>query len=178
MKIRILFLLIIFNTGILFSQSRKYLIFDLSGVNGVGAISFDSRFNENNKFGYKIGVGYGTEFHSDQQHFYFTPVKVYMPVNNLQYHSISIPAHLYYQVGSSNNFFEPGIGLCAVYTNYTHRAGNGIGYFSYAHIAYRHESSNIPLMFSLGFELPFYTPGAAIGYGVGLTAFVNVGFKL
>lgn len=27
-------------------------------------------------------------------------------------------------------------------------------------------------------KIPFYTPGAAIGYGVGLSAFVNVGFKL
>ena len=175
-KIKISLLLIL--CSITLYAQKKYVGLDLAGYNGLTGISYDSRFSETSKFGYKLGLTYGFEKNEGVSHWYFTPVKAYFPPNGQICHYYSIPMNVHYLLGSQKNFLETALGVSVFATDYNFKGNDRIGYFSFARLAYRHESTRKPLLFSIGIDIPFRTPGSGLGYSLGFMPAISLGYKL
>lgn len=170
-------LLLIFNLT-LSAQTKKYIDLELAGSNGLMGVSYDSRFNDNPKFGYKIRFGYGFELHNGSQHLSFSPIRAYFPKDERVNNSVTLPFNAYYLIGKENNFLETGLGICAFYADYYNKNDKGLGYFTFGRLAYRHESVNNKLAFSIGLDVPFYTPGSGLMYSVGLAPSISIGYRI
>lgn len=172
-----LVLLIIFCASSMFSQ-EKFIGFELAGSNGLVGFSFDSKFRKDSKFGYKIAVSYGFEKNDGVSHWYFSPVKAYYPQDGQLCNFYSIPINIHYLFGRKKHFLETALGLNIFATDYSFGYNNRIGYFTFGRIAYRYESITRPLLFSVGIDAPFRTPGSGLGYSFGITPTLTVGYKL
>ncbi len=177
-SIKLIVLILVINISTLFSQNKKFVGLELAGSYGLSGISYDSRFDEKSKFGYKIGIGYGFEKNSGVSHWYFTPVKAYFPEDDQMCNYFSVPMNIHYLFGQEKHFFETALGLNLFVTDYNFRNYNRIGYFSFCRIAYRYESKNKPVLFSIGIDMPFKTPGCGLGYSLGFIPSISIGYKL
>lgn len=178
MKVKFLTALFVACSLNAFAQVKKYLSMELGGANGLFGISYDSRFNNNEKFGYKIRLGYGYEYHDGVRHCYLSPVMAPSPLDEETINTFTLPVNMYYLLGKENNFFETGLGLCAFYADYKNKDDKGLGYFSFGRIAYRHESLNKRMVFSIGLDLPFYTPESGLTYSLAFVPSITFGYKL
>lgn len=178
MKIKLVLFVVMISVSTLFSQNRKYVGLNVAGSNGLFGISFDSRFKENSKFGYNLGISYGFEKNSGGSHWYFTPVKAYYPEDGRMCNYFSIPMNFHYLFGKEKYFLETALGVSFFATDYNFKNDNRIGYFSFARIAYRYESISKPLLFSIGIDAPFRTPGSGLGYSLSLSPSITIGYKL
>ena len=176
-KTGITILLVLAGT-LLSSAQKKYVGLELAGTSGLSGISFDSRFSETSKLGYKVGISYGFEKNEGVSHWYFSPVKAYYPQNGQRCNYFSIPMNVHYLLGKQKNFLETALGLSLFATDYDFKKDERIGYFPYARFAYRHESAAKPLLFSIGIDIPFRTPGSGLGYSVGFMPAISLGYKL
>lgn len=162
----------------MFAQTKKYVSLELAGSNGLGGISYDSRLKSNSKFGYKIRLGYGYEYHDGVRHWYFSPIKAYLPENKRINNSFTLPFNMYYLFGKEKNYLETGLGICTFYADYNNYNEAGLGYFTFGRVAYRHESVNNKLAFSLGLDLPFRTPGSGINFSLGIVPSFTIGWRM
>lgn len=178
MKIKFFIYLLLFSATSIFAQNKKYVGLNFAGSYGLTGFSFDSRFNENSKFGYGLGISYGFEKNSGASHWYFTPVKAFLPSDNHLCNFFSVPMNIHYLIGSKKHFLETALGLSFFATNYSFGNDNRIGYFSFGRIAYRYESDIKPLLFSIGIDAPFRTPGSGLGYSFSISPTLTVGYKL
>lgn len=176
-KVKLLILLVLLSITILFSQ-KKYIGFEIAGSNGLVGISFDSRFNYESKLGYKMALSYGFEKNDGVNHWYFSPVKAYFPENGQLCNFVSIPINLHYLVGKEKHFLETAMGINIFATDYNFGQSNQIGYFSFTRIAYRYESNTVPLLLSIGFDMPFKTSGSGLGYLFSIAPSISIGYKL
>jgi len=177
MRAKIIIILLL-NGCVLFSQNKKYVEFELVGSNGLSGFSLDSRIKKNPKFGYKVGIGYGFEFNDGASHWYFTPVKAYFPEDKRLNSVVSLPFNIHYLIGNEKNFLETGIGFCAFYADYKFGENQGLGYYTFGRIAYRHESLTKRILFSLGMDIPFKLPGSGLGYSLGIAPSLSIGYRL
>ena len=178
MKRKFFTALFVISTLTMIAQTKKYLGLELAGSNGLVGVSYDSRFDKNDKFGYKIRLGYGYEYHDGARHWYLSPIKVFFPEDEKINNSITLPISVYYLLGKNKNFLETGLGICTFYADYRNRNEKGLGYFSFARVAYRHESVKNKLSFSAGLDLPFYTPGSGLGYSLALVPSISIAYRL
>jgi hypothetical protein len=178
MKNKIFIYILLFSTISIFGQSKKYIGLNFAGSYGLTGLSFDSRFSEYSKFGYGIGISYGLEKNIGVSHWYFTPVKAYFPEDNRLCNYFSIPANFHYLLGSKKHFLETALGISFFVTDYSFGNDNRIGYFSFGRIAYRYESDIRPLLFSIGIDTPFRTPGSGLGYSFSISPSLTIGYKL
>lgn len=176
-KILFLSLLILMSISVLFSQ-EKYVGFELAGSNGLVGISFDSKFSPVSKFGYKIALSYGFEKNVGVSHWYFSPVKAYYPKDGQLCNFYSIPINIYYLLGKEKHYLETALGINVFATDYNFGRSSQIGYFSFGRIAYRYESNMKPLLFSIGIDTPFQTPGSGLGYLFSISPSISIGYKL
>jgi len=83
------------------------------GVHNLIGFSFDSRFSNNSRFGYKIGLGYGFEksknysgwmyeFGGKNAEFRASPIGFLR--NQLLKNAVSIPLSVYFLTGEKNTF--------------------------------------------------------------------------
>ncbi|MFV0392272.1 MAG: hypothetical protein ACK5KP_10380, partial [Paludibacteraceae bacterium] len=52
-----------------------------------------------------------------------------------------------------------------------------IGYYPFARIAYRLEPVKIPMLFSAGVDMPFYTPGSGLNFSFGIITSISIGYR-
>lgn len=162
----------------LYSQNAGIVNIELAGVSGFTGLSYDNRFNESSKLGYKIALGYGFEFNKDQYHWYFSPVKAYMPINGKLNNSFSLPLNINYLFGKKSNYLETALGVCLFYADYNFGNNRSIGYYSFARVAYRYQASHKPFTCSAGLDFPFKTPGSGLGYSMAVCPSISIGYKL
>lgn len=160
-----------------FSQ-KKYVDFGVAGSNGLFGLAFDTRFSEDSKFGYRIGLSYGFEKNDGVSHLYFTPVKAYFPQDGQMCNYYAVPMNVHYLFGKDKYFLETALGVSVFATNYNFRNDDRVGYFAFAKIAYRYESLKKPLLFTVAIDMPFKTPSSGLGYGFGLIPSISIGYRL
>ena len=177
MKSKILIVILVLSSFSLTAQTKKYLNLNLLGTVGVVGVSFDSRFSENSKFGYTVGLGYGLESHKSA-HLYLTPVKAYYPEDGRVNNVVSAPMNVHYLIGNNKYLLELGIGLAPFYTDYSIGEGTQrFGCFTFGRIAYRYESDTKPWLFSIGLDLPFFTSGGRGFYFVDIAPSIAIGYR-
>jgi len=178
------------------AQTPRSINLELLGVHNLVGVSFDSRFNENGKFGYKIGLGYGyesstyvdgwsIEINGKSAAFRTSPVG-YLRDLSLT-HVVSLPVSAYYLFGKNNHHFDLGLGVSPYYahfrdvvtwTSIVPDAGNGFRYYCFLQTAYRYESPKSPFIFSIGIDIPFKTPGSDFEQAIGLYPKFSIGYRL
>ena len=176
---RIFFLisLILLEVSISFSQN-KYVNLEIAGTNGLVGIALDNRFSAVSKLGYKVGISYGFEKNDGVSHWYFTPVKAYYAPDGKLCNYFSVPMNINYLIGKDKHFIETALGISLFATDYDFKNNDRIGYFAYGRIAYRFESKNNPLLFSVGVDMPFKTPASGLGYSIGFSPLFSIGYRL
>ncbi len=187
-KTIIVFIVALLVNGYAKAQTQRSINFELWGVYNLVGASFDSRFNETSKFGYKIGIGYGYEQENEKGTFRTAPVGYLrgIPLN----HVISAPLNIYYLFGRNRHFFELGAGVTPYlmnYTSYIYQLVGGIsvptaettkwglGYYAFLYPAYRYNSER--WTGSIGLDIPINTPGAQFTRLIGLYPRLSVGYK-
>lgn len=168
------------------AQTPRSINFEVWGVYNLVGISFDSRFNETSRFGYKAGIGYGYEQENEKGTFRTAPVG-YLRGISLN-HVISVPLNIYYLFGKNRHFFELGAGVTPYlmnYISYTYNMGElfsisatnkwGFGYYTFLQPAYRYEADR--WTGSIGLDIPVNTPGAKFTQLIGLYPRLSIGYK-
>lgn len=162
------------------AQNIKFVNAEFLGSYNLIGTSFDTRFNENSKFGYKIGFGYGYQKHSGSTNINLTVVNASNNTVGDLYNCYSIPMNIHYLVGKEKHFLETGLGITLFATDYSFKNNSDtrVGYYSFARIAYRFESKKIPFLFSIGADMPFQTPASGLNYSFGIAPSISIGYKL
>ncbi|MDR0812291.1 MAG: hypothetical protein LBN23_08515 [Paludibacter sp.] len=164
MKKSIIILLFLgFIFGFANAQTPRAVSIELLGVYNLAGISFDSRFTENSKFGYKVGAGYG-----------FGRFTAFFEYKS---RTVAVPANIYYLFGKKHHFFELGLGMTSFYYNRYFYDGiygqesrfAGIGSYGFLQTAYRFESSKF--LISAGLDFVIQTP-------VIIRSKVSIGYRL
>lgn len=169
----------------LVAQTPRSVNVELLGVYNMVGVSFDSRFTETSKFGYKVGVGYGYEnSHSTQgwsmqmggkdAQFRTSPVGYLRGLILKQ--AVSIPMNVYYLVGKKHNYFELGLGLTPYFADFELNLFDGFNYYGFLQTAYRYEGERFIL--SAGIDIPFKTPGSDFTQAIGIYPKLTVGYRL
>ena len=160
------------------AQTPRFINLELLGVHNLVGVSFDSRFNENSKFGYKTGLGYGyassTSFLGD----------------DWSSHAISLPLSAYYLLGNKSHHFDLGAGISLGYERAKGKISspwgfpatpfeeNAFYFLPFLQTAYRYESSKIPFLFSVGIDIPFTFWGANSNFAIGFAPKLAIGYRL
>ena len=160
------------------AQTPRFINLELLGVHNLVGVSFDSRFNENSKFGYKAGLGYGyassTTFLGD----------------DWSSHAISLPLSAYYLLGNKSHHFDLGAGIALGYERAKGKISspwgfpatpfeeNAFYFLPFLQTAYRYESSKIPFLFSVGIDIPFTFWGANSNFAIGFAPKLAIGYRL
>ncbi len=168
------------------AQTPRSINFELLGVYNFVGVSFDSRFNETSKFGYKVGIGYGFA-HEDKKGVLWTPhvgLLIKKPLNQ----AISVPLNVYYLFGRDRHFFEFGAGVTPYlmnYISYTYNMGElfsisatnkwGFGYYTFVQPAYQYNAKR--WTGSIGLDILINTPGADFKQPIGLCPRLSIGYK-
>lgn len=179
------------------AQTPRSINLELLGVHNLIGISYDSRFSNISRFGYKIGVGYGFEksqnysgwmyeFGSKNADFRTSPIGFLR--NQLLKNAVSIPLSIYYLTGKKYSYFEIGCGTTPYYADFNDFVYNGydgtqiitdldgFNYYGFIQLGYRYESSK--LTYSAGFDIPFKTPGSDFEQTIGLYPRFSIGYRL
>lgn len=179
------------------AQTPRSVNLELLGVHNLIGLSFDSRFSNSSNFGYKIGAGYGFEisesyngwmyeFGGENANFRTSPIGFLR--NQLLKNAVSMPLSIYYLTGEKKSHFEIGVGVTpyyAVFKSFEYGSDDssrmvadldGFNYYGFFQLGYRYESSK--LIYSVGFDVPFKTPGANFEQAIGLYPKVSIGYKL
>lgn len=182
MKKKILFLSLFLGTLLHFctAQSPKYVNAEFLGSYNLIGSSFDGRFNDNSKFGYKIGFGYGYQKHTGSTNINLTVVNASNDAVGDMFNCYSIPINVHYLIGKEKHFLETSLGITLFATDYSFKNNSDarVGYYSFARIAYRFEPKKIPFLFSIGADMPFQTPVSGLNYSFGIAPSVTIGYKL
>ena len=194
---RIIIVLTIFTLlyGLSNAQTPRSVNVELLGVHNLVGVSFDSRFKENSKFGYKIGIGYGYEnstysdgamyeFGGKNAAFRTSPVGFLR--SQLLKNVVSFPLNIYYLFGETNKFFELGGGIVPYYAGFKNRIYwngtyqnsdfNQFKYYAFLQTAYRYEGAKF--LYSIGLDIPFKTPSSDLTQAIGIYPKISVGYKL
>lgn len=167
------------------AETPRFVNLELLGVYNLVGVSFDSRFNESSKFGYKIGMGYGyedsnnwqgwsIEMGGDNARFRTAPVGYLR--NLLMNQVVSVPMNIYYLFGKNNSYFELGAGLSPYFADFKLNHFDGFNYYGFLQTAYRYEREK--LVFSIGIDIPFKTPGSDFEQTIGLYPKLSIGYRL
>ena len=195
-KVALILLALCFALVIVKAQTPRSINLELLGVYNLVGISFDSRFSENSKFGYKIGLGYGyenstyvngwsIEINGKSAAFRTSPVG-YLRDLSLT-HVVSLPVSAYYLFGKNNHHFDLGLGVSPYYAHFGDifafvstipNPGNGFRYYCFLQTAYRYESPKSPFLYSIGIDIPFKTPGSDFVQAIGLYPKFSIGYRL
>lgn len=178
------------------AQTPRSVNLELLGVHNLIGFSFDSRFSNISRFGYKIGVGYGFEksqnysgwmyeFGGKNADFRTSPIGFLR--NQLLKNAVSIPLSIYYLTGEKNSHFEIGFGFTPYYADFKDYEYNnydgtqiitdfdGFNYYGFIQLGYRYECSK--LIYSAGFDIPFKTLGSKFEQTIGLYPKVSIGYR-
>ncbi len=191
----------IFLSGIMEAKNPHFVNVEFLGAHNLVGLSFDSRFSEDSKYGFKIGVGYGyedsqssmgfnIEFGGENAKFRTSPVGYVR--GRLLKHAISAPISIYRLYGEKRHFFELGIGVVPYYAEYKyntellidptmikfveHKTEDDYRYYGLLQTAYRYEGDKI--LVSAGLDIPINTPGADFRQFIGLYPRLSIGYKL
>lgn len=185
-KAIIVFIVAILVNDYVKAQIPRSINLEVLGVYNFAGVSFDSRFNENSKFGYKVGIGYGFA-HEDKKGVLWIPhvgLLIEKPLN----HVISVPLNIHYLFGKQRHFFHLGAGLTPYlinYTSYTYiyplfvpieqTQKWTLGYYTFLQPAYRYEAER--WTGSIGLDILINTPGADFRQPIGLCPRLSIGYK-
>jgi len=180
MKKYIIILSMLFAFGLIAeAQTPRHINLELLGAYNMVGFSFDSRFSENSRFGYRVGIGYG--FSISKSFFSYS-----------RGHYVSVPLNAYYLFGKKSHHFETGLGVFPIYGNLysetefefypdydSHGSyNNGIGYSCFGRLAYRFESASKPLSVSAGIDVPFKTPYSFFEKAIIILPSISIGYRL
>ena len=159
---------LLFSVVLVKAQPTRSVNLELFGACGGIGVSFDSRLKINPNFGYKVGLGYGFEYHNNNSHRIFG-------------NTISLPVNAYYLFGKKNHYLELGAGVSTVYSNYNYSyledRVTDFSYFCFAQVAYRYESTKSPFVLSVGVDLPIKTPGSYFVEAIDFLPKVSLGYR-
>lgn len=153
-------------SGFTSAKTPRFVNLEFFGAYNLAGFSFDGRFSESSRFGYRVGLGYG---------FGYSRVSgMYSSRSN----EISMPVNVYHLFGKRKHYFELGIGAVPYYiwhnrvlvgydgipAQYSSEEFNCYGFIQ---PAYRFEGSNILL-----------SAGIMMAFGIGICPEFTVGYRL
>ncbi len=164
------------------AKTPHFVNAEFLGAHNLVGLSFESRFSEHSKYGFKVGLGYGyedsqssmgvnIEFGGENAKFRTSPVGYVR--GKLLKNVISVPISVYRLFGKKKHFFELGLGAVPYYAEFkrntevlidpnninfrTNPTENEFRYYGLLQTAYRYEGNKI--LISAGLDIPMKYTG-------------------